>query len=90
VQQIAVQVIGAELPERLLAGFDRALPGSVFRKDLGDQKNTIAHAVDRLADVVFSPAVELAVSMCVMPSSTPARSAATADARESRCIFQVP
>ncbi len=57
VQQVAVEPVGAQAPQRALAGGDGAGPRGVVRQHLGDEKHLVAAAGDRLADDLLGGAV---------------------------------
>jgi len=65
-QEIAVEVIGAETGERALAGRSRTRPGSVFGQHLGDQKDIAPPPGDRLADTISSAAPDPYISAVSM------------------------
>ncbi len=50
VQQVAIQVIGAQVLKTLFAGQHRTALGGIARKHLGDQKDLGTSSLDRLAD----------------------------------------
>ena len=49
-QEVAIQVVGAQALQRLLAMFERALTTRIFGNDFRDQKDFVAAPLDRLAD----------------------------------------
>ena len=57
VQEIAVQMVGAEMPQAPFAGFQGAAPGGVLRQDLADQEDLVAPAREGLPHQIFHLAV---------------------------------
>src|SRR5216683_13668 len=50
VQQVAIQPVGPQPRERVLAGRDRSASGGMLGKDLGDQEHFVASASNRFGD----------------------------------------
>ena len=90
VQQVAVEAVGLQPRQRALAGLDRAGAGRVARQHLRYEKNLVAPPGDRLGDNFSASPYISAVSICVMPRSSPRFSAATAPALPLPPISQVP
>jgi hypothetical protein len=91
VQQVAIEVIGLQPLQRSLAGGNGAATRCVARQHLGDEIKVVALA-PAIASAITSSASPYisAVSMWVMPSSMPRRSAAAALLRSLRSTYQVP
>ena len=77
VQQVAVELAGAQGLQRALKGGDGTRARGVGEQQLGDQEHLAAPYIS-------------AVSMCVRPRSSPRRSAAKAYWRSLDSIGQVP
>jgi hypothetical protein len=94
VQEIEVDAIGAQALQAALARRDRALARRVVGKHLADQEDLVAARPERVGHQLFRGAVAYisAVSISVMPRSTPRRRAAISSARRaaSSAIPQVP
>src|ERR1700733_13697776 len=57
VQQVQVDAIGFQAPQAALAGRAAAVPRSVVRINLRDEKHLVTPPVDCLADKAFAPAI---------------------------------